>query len=419
MFNKDRWDEILEALNANKVRTALTAFGVFWGITILVLLLALTNGLRNGVTSDFGNFATNSMFMWSQRTSISYKGIPKGKRLQYKISDVEAIRAEIPELKYISPRNSLGGYQGANNVIRGTKTGAFQIYGDYPEFIKQKPMDILEGRFLSYSDIEAKRKICVIGPDVVKGLYDKREEVIGSYIKINGVNFKVVGTFKITNSQGDSEEEANTVFIPFTTFNQAFNYGDRVGWMAITAKDGFSITSIKERVFDIIKSRKNVHPDDDRAIGHFDRAEAFGRINGLFNILAIVGYFVGILILASGVIGINNIMLIVVKERTKEIGVRRALGATPWMIKGQILQESLILTITSGMLGVAFAAFAIWGMNSILDSIGPVENFANPSVSMTVVVVALSILVLAGLLAGLIPANRATKMKPVDALRIE
>ncbi|WP_299113666.1 ABC transporter permease [uncultured Winogradskyella sp.] len=419
MFNKDRWDEILEALNANKVRTVLTAFGVFWGITILVLLLALTNGLRNGVTSDFGNFATNSMFMWSRTTSISYKGVPKGKRLQYKMSDVDAIRAELPELKYISPRNSLGGYQGANNVIRGTKTGAFQIYGDYPEFIKQKPMDILEGRFLSYSDINAKRKICVIGPDVVKGLYDKGEDIIGSYIKINGVNFKVVGTFKITNSQGDSEEEANTVFIPFTTFNQAFNYGDRVSWMAITAKDGFSISTIKQRVFDIIKSRKNVHPDDDRAIGHFDRAEAFGRINGLFDILSIVGYFVGILILASGVIGINNIMLIVVKERTKEIGVRRALGATPWAIKGQILQESLILTILAGMLGVAFAAFAIWGMNSILDSVGPVENFANPSVNMTVVIVALTILVLAGVLAGLIPANRATKMKPVDALRIE
>lgn len=419
MFNKDRWDEILEALNANKVRTFLTAFGVFWGITILVLLLALTNGLRTGVTADFGNFATNSMFMWGQRTSISYKGVPKGKRLEYKISDVDAIRAEIPELKYISPRNSLGGYNGANNVTRGTKTGAFQIYGDYPEFIKQKPMDIINGRFISYSDINAKRKVCVIGTDVVKGLYDKGEDPMESYIKINGVNFKVVGTFKITNSQGDSEEEANTIFIPFATFNQAFNYGDRVGWMAITAFDNTSITQVKERVFDIIKSRKNVHPNDDRAIGHRDLAEQFGRVNGLFDILSIVGYFVGILILASGVIGINNIMLIVVKERTKEIGVRRALGATPWTIKGQILQESLILTILSGMVGVAFAALVIWGMNSILDSVGPVENFANPSVSMTVVVVALTILVLAGILAGLIPANRATKMKPVDALRIE
>ena len=419
MFNKDRWDEILEALNANKVRTFLTAFGVFWGITILVLLLALTNGLRNGVTADFGNFATNSMFMWGQSRSISYKGVPKGKRVQYKTSDVEAIRAEIPELKYISPRNSLGGYNGANNVIRGTKTGAFQIYADYPEYIEQQPLDILEGRYISYSDINAKRKICVIGTDVIRGLYDKDEEVIGSYIKINGVNFKVVGTFKFSNSQGDKEEEANTVFIPFTTFGQAFNYGDRVSWMAITANDNVSITSVKERVFEIIKARKNIHPNDDRAIGHRDLAEQFGRVNGLFDILTIVGYFVGILILASGVIGINNIMLIVVKERTKEIGVRRALGATPWTIKSQILQESLLLTILSGMVGVAFAAFVIWGMNSILDSIGPVENFANPSVNMTVVIVALTILVLAGLLAGLIPASRATKMKPVDALRIE
>ncbi len=419
MFNKDRWDEILEALNANKVRTFLTAFGVFWGITILVLLLALTNGLRNGVTADFGSFATNSMFMWGQSRSISFKGVPKGKRVQYKTSDVEAIRAEIPELKYISPRNSLGGYNGANNVIRGTKTGAFQIYADYPEYIKQQPLDILEGRFISYSDINAKRKICVIGTDVIRGLYDKDEEVIGSYIKINGVNFKVVGTFKFANSQGDKEEEANTVFIPFTTFGQAFNYGDRVSWMAITANDNVSITSVKERVFDIIKKRKNIHPNDDRAIGHRDLAEQFGRVNGLFDILTIVGYFVGILILASGVIGINNIMLIVVKERTKEIGVRRALGATPWTIKSQILQESLLLTILSGMVGVAFAAFVIWGMNSILDSVGPVENFANPSVNMTVVIVALTILVLAGLLAGLIPASRATKMKPVDALRIE
>jgi len=419
MFNKDRWDEILEALNANRVRTLLTAFGVFWGITILVLLLALTNGLRNGVTADFGDFATNSMFMWTRSTSKPYKGLPKSRRFRYKTDDVVALREAFPELKYISPRNQLGGFRGANNVIRGTKTGAFEIYGDYPEFIKQKPMDIIQGRFLSYSDIDVKRKICVIGPDVVAGLYDKEEEVIGSYIKINGVNFKVVGTFKMSNSQGDSEEEANTIFIPFTTFSQAFNFGDRVSWFALTAKNNIPITSVKERIFTLMRTRHTVHPKDERAIGHFDLSEQFGRINGLFNILSIVGYFVGILVLTSGVIGINNIMLIVVKERTKEIGVRRALGATPWTIKSQILQESLILTILSGMVGVAFAASVIWGMNSILDSVGPVENFANPSVSMTVVIIALTILVLAGLLAGLIPANRATKMKPVDALRIE
>lgn len=419
MFNRDRWNEILEALNANKVRTFLTAFGVFWGITILVLLLALTNGLKNGVTADFGDFATNSMFMWTQGTSKPYKGLPKGRYFNYKIGDVDAIKSEIPNLKYVSPRNQLGGFRGANNVIRGTRTGAFEIYGDYPEYIKQQPMDILQGRFISYSDIEAKRKICVIGTGVVKGLYDKGEDALGTYIKINGVNFLVVGTFKMSNSQGDGEQEASTIYIPFTTFGQAFNRGESVGWMAITAVDGTPITSIKQQVFDLMKSRHKVHPEDERAIGHFDLSEQFERISGLFSILSFVGYFVGILVLTSGIIGINNIMLIVVKERTKEIGIRRALGATPWMVKGQILQESLILTILSGMVGVSFAALVIWIMNSILDSVGPVENFANPSVSMQVIIVALIILIVSGLLAGLIPANRATKMKPVDALRIE
>ncbi len=162
-----------------------------------------------------------------------------------------------------------------------------------------------------------------------------------------------------------------------------------------------------------------MHPDDKRAIGHRDIAEDFERVNGLFNILTVVGYFVGALILMSGIIGISNIMLIVVKERTQEIGIRRALGATPWTIKAQILQESLMLTILSGMVGISFAAGVIWLMNYILDQQGPVENFANPTVSMQVVFTALIILVGSGLLAGLIPANRATKMKPVDALRIE
>ncbi|WP_178987380.1 ABC transporter permease [Winogradskyella schleiferi] len=419
MFSRDRWEEILEALNANKFRTLLTAFGVFWGITILVLLLALTNGLKNGVTADFGDFATNSMFMWTQGTSKPYKGLPKGRYFSYKIGDVAAIKSEVPNLKYVSPRNQLGGFRGANNVIRGTKTGAFEIYGDYPEYIKQQPMDILQGRFISYSDIEAKRKVCVIGNGVVKGLYDKNEDVLGTYIKINSVNFLVVGTFKMSNSQGDSEQDASTIYIPFTTFSQAFNRGENVGWMAITAVDDVNITSLKQQVFDLMKSRHKVHPEDDRAIGHRDLSEQFERINGLFSILTIVGYFVGALVLMSGIIGISNIMLIVVKERTKEIGVRRALGATPWTIKSQILQESLILTILSGMVGISFAALVIYVMNTILDNAGPVQNFANPSVSMQVVFTALIILVVSGVLAGLIPANSATKMKPVDALRIE
>jgi putative ABC transport system permease protein len=357
--------------------------------------------------------------MWSQGTSMPYKGLPKGRFFNFKLSDVQALKDQIPELKYVSPRNQLGGFRGSNNVTRNEKTGAFDVYGDYPEFINQQPLDIMEGRFLSYSDIEDKRKIAVIGQDVIRTLYDKGEEVIGSYIKISGINFLVVGTFKNANSQGDNEQEANTIYIPFTTFSQAFNRADNVGWMAITAHDHVSITSVKPRIMTLMRELRTVHPDDKRAIGHFDLAEEFAKVTGLFNILTVVGYFVGALVLLSGVIGISNIMLIVVKERTKEIGVRRALGASPWNIRSQVLQESLVLTIISGMVGISFASGIIWIMNTVLDNVGPVENFANPSVGIGVIIIALSILIISGLLAGLIPATRATQMKPVDALRIE
>jgi len=419
MFNKDRWDEILEALSANRFRTLMTAFGVFWGIMILVLLLALTNGLKNGVKSDFGNYATNTIFMWSQSTSMPYKGLPKGRRYNFKLEDVDIIKEQVPSLKYVSPRNQLGGYRGANNVTRKDKTGAFSVSGDYPDYIYQKLMDITTGRFISHSDILEKRKVAVIGIDVVKSLYDRGEEPIESYIKINGVNFMVIGVFKNSNSNGNEEEDANTIFVPFTTFSQVFNFGDYVSWMAITAEDEISITSLKPKIFSIIRKQHTVHPDDERAIGNMDLAIQFSKLTGLFSILTFVGYFVGALVLLSGAIGISNIMLIVVKERTKEIGIRRALGASPWNIRTQILQESLMLTIASGMAGIAFASGVIWVMNTLLDAMGPVENFANPSVNINVIFIALIILVFFGVMAGLIPAVRATRMKPVDALRTE
>ncbi len=419
MLQKERWDEILEALNANRFRTIMTAFGVFWGIFILVLLLALTNGLKNGVQADFGDFATNTIFMWTQRTSMPYQGFTKGRSFNFRQSDVALLKEKFPELRFVSPRNQLGGFRGSNNVTRKEKTGAFNIYGDNPEYINQEPLDILQGRFLSYSDIQDERKVAVVGTDVIKSLYDLGEEPIGSYIKINGINFMVIGVVKKSTSQGDNQEDANTIYIPFSTFGKAFNYGDIVGWMAITAIDEVPITQIKPQIMKEMRLAHKVHPDDQRAIGHFDLAEQFEKITGLFAILSFVGYFVGALVLMSGVIGISNIMLIVVKERTKEIGIRRALGATPREIRGQVLQESMVLTLISGMAGISFAAGLIWVMNTLLDAAGAVENFANPSVSIGVIFIALAILVLSGLLAGMIPATRATQMKPVDALRMD
>jgi len=420
MFSKDNWSEIIEALTANWFRTLLTAFGVLWGIFILVILLAAGKGLENGVKQGFGGIATNSMFMWAQTPSKPYKGLPKGRRYNFKISDVEAIKQNVPNLRFVSPRNQLGGFGGANNVVRGLKTGAFNVYGDYPEVINQEPMDITSGRFVNYSDIEQNRKVAILGAGVINDMYDPGEEVLGSYIKVNGVNFMVIGTYKKKGNNGNPEENQKQIYVPFTAFSQAFNMGETVGWMSITAEDGSSITDLKTQIFDVIKSRHTIHPEDDRAIGNFDLFQEFSKINGLFVALKAVAYFVGILVLLSGIIGISNIMLIVVKERTNEIGVRRALGATPWDIRGQILMESIFLTIISGMAGIVLATGIIALVNAQLEGVDTSEMmFANPSVDLGVVFIALSILIISGLLAGLIPAQNAIKVQPVDALRTE
>ena len=421
MFDRDNWDEILEALTANVFRTILTAFGVFWGIFILVILLAAGKGLENGVKKGFDGTATNSMFMWSQTTSKPYKGLPATREFNFKNRDVAALKETFPDLLYVSPRNQLGGYEGANNVIRGTKTAAYTIYGDCPELIKQESMDIIRGRFVNQQDILLKRKVAVIGNGVIKELYDIAEDVIGTYIKVNGVNFMVIGVYNSkSRNNGDAESAQKNIFIPFTTFQQAFNYGDVVGWMALTAKDQASITELKPAILKFMKSRHSINPIDDRAIGNFDLYEEFSKVQGLFSILNFIAFFVGTLVLLSGVIGISNIMLIVVKERTKEIGVRRALGATPGAIRTQILSEAIFLTIVAGMFGIAAATGILWVVNVVLDSM-PSEGmmFANPTVDVSVVFIALIILVGSGLLAGLIPAQTAINIKPVDALRTE
>lgn len=419
MFNRDRWKEIVEVLSSNWGRTVLTAFGVFWGISILIILLCAGKGLENGIRADFGDIATNTMFMWTRSTTKSYQGLSKGRSFNFKLEDVTALRNNIDNLRYISPRNQLEGFGGNNNVIRGLNAGAFNVYGDYPEIINQEPMAITAGRFINQNDINANRKVAIIGEGVRKALYDKDEEILGSYIKIQGVNFQVVGSYKKKNNDGNAEEAQKEIYVPFTAFSLAFNQANNVGWMAITAEDGTSISSIKEDIISLMKKSRKVHPDDERAIGHFDLYQEFNRVESLFGALQFIAYFVGILVLLSGIIGVSNIMLIVVKERTKEIGIRRALGEDPWSIKLQILMESIFLTVISGMTGIIFGSLFIYGINTLLDSVGPVDMFANPSVSLGVVLIALTILIISGLLAGFIPANSAIKVRPIEALRTE
>jgi putative ABC transport system permease protein len=419
MFNRDRWSEILEVLTKNWFRTLLTAFGVFWGILILIILLAAGKGLENGIRSDFDNIATNTMFIWTRSTTRAYDGLPKDRDFNFKIRDVSLLHENFPQLRFISPRNQLGGFQGSNNVVRGIRTGAYNVYGDYPEFIEQEPMLITQGRFINQNDIQDKRKVAIIGQGVVRELYEAGEEVLGTYIKIQGVNFVVVGTYRKSSNDGNGEEAQKQIFVPFTAFSQAFNRADNVGWMAITARDETSISSMKEDIVKFLKAQHRVHPEDQRAIGYFDLYEQFNRVESLFGAMRFIAYFVGILVLLSGIIGVSNIMLIVVKERTKEIGIRRALGEDPWSIRKQILMESIFLTLISGMGGITVGALFIYGINALLDMSGPVDMFANPSVNLGVIMVALTILIISGLFAGFIPAQSAIRVKPIDALRTE
>ncbi len=419
MFNKDRWKEILEVLTGNWFRTVLTAFGVFWGISILILLLSAGKGFENGVKQDFGDIATNTMFMWSRATTKPYKGLPKGRSFLFKIEDVASLQEKFKQLEYVSPRNQLGGFGGNNNVVRGLNTGAYNVYGDYPEIIKQDPMTITSGRFVNYNDILNKRKVAVIGQGVVNELYQIGEEVLGTFLKIQGVNFMVVGTYKKKSNNGDGQEGMKEIFTPFTTFSQAFNRGNDVGWMAITAKNSTSITSLKENIVAHMKERHKISPLDTRAVGHFDLYAEFNKVESLFGALRFIAYFVGIMVLLSGIIGVSNIMLIVVKERTKEIGIRRALGESPTSIKKQILMEAVFLTLISGMGGIIFGSLFIYGVNALLDSVGPVDMFLNPSVGLGAVLGALIILTASGLLAGFLPANSALKVRPIEALRTE
>ncbi len=418
MFNRDRWKEILEVLTTNIFRTLLTAFGVFWGIFILLLLLAAGKGLENGVKQDFSGVATNTVFVWTQTTTMEYDGLPKGRNYSFNLEDVRLIEEEIPQLRFVSPRNAMGS-RGINNVVYGIKAGGYRIFGDTPNISEQNSMAITSGRFLNQSDLDQKRKVAILGDGVVTDLFEADQEPLGEYVKINGVNFLVVGTYKDRNGNGGNQNASKQIFIPFTTFSQAYNRGDRVGWMAITAKDGSSITSLTPKILNIIKNNHRINPKDDRAVGNFDLFQEYSRVENLFGAMRWIAIVVGTLVLLSGVIGVSNIMLIVVKERTKEIGIRRALGESPFSIKMQIIMESIFLTIISGMAGVVFGTLIIFAINMALDASGPVDMFLAPSVDLGSVVGALVILIISGLLAGFIPANSAIKVKPIEALRSE
>ena len=413
MFDLDKWTEIYQTLSKNKLRSALTAFGVIWGIIMLIVMLAAGAGLQNGVSKDFSGRIANSVFLWSQSTSMPYKGFKKGRYVSLNNSDTEALR-KIPQLDLISPGLQLGGWRGANNVTYKSRTGAFEINGFAPEVRYIKLLNLQTGRFLNERDMSEHRKVCVIGK-ITQDVLFPDEDPLGKYIKISGVYFQVVGTFKSNLNGDDSEDEDRSIYLPFTTFQQAFNQGDHVHWYVMTSKKGIPVSEVEEQAKQLLKLRHDVHPDDLRAIGGWNLEREVLKFNMIFNGIKALSWFVGILTLFAGVIGISNIMLIIIRERTQEIGVRRALGATPQNIIGQIILESLILTVLSGIVGIISG---VW----LIEWVGPFvqhDYFANPEVDFSVVFTAFMVLVFSGILAGILPSVRAIQIKPIEALRTE
>ncbi len=415
LFDRDKWQEIFATISKNKLRTFLTALGVFWGIFMLVFLLGMGKGLENGVYKDFGARAKNIMYVWSSRTTLPHKGYKAGRLVPLELADLKLLKEKVEELDKIAPRNEIGQHP----VVHGTASGEYTIRGELTDMPIIEAFKVTQGRYINHSDVTDARKVCVIGETVRDVLFGD-DVAVGAHLTVRGVDFKVIGVYEPGQIKEWTREDMESVVIPLTTMSRAFGTGEYIDYMVCAAKPGYQVAQMEPKIREALKSIKSIHPDDSGGIGGFNLEEEFQQIQGLF--IGIKGFlwFVGIGTLIAGIIGVSNIMLIIVKERTKEIGIRKALGATPGSIISMILTESVFITALSGFLGMALGTLIIGGLSYLLISNNiETENFYNPQVNPIVGITATIILVIAGLLAGLIPALQASKVNPVVALKDE
>ncbi|MFT7442886.1 MAG: putative ABC transport system permease protein [Maribacter sp.] len=411
LFDSDTWQEIYDSIRKNKVRTSITIIGVLWGIFLLVVLLGAARGMENGFNKLFGNFATNSVFVWTQSTDTPFKGFQEGRRFSLTMNDIEVLKSEyIDEIKLLAPRN-----QTNNLVIKDFKSGNFKVSGDYPILDQIQKKQLLYGRFLNENDISSIAKVAVISEDMYKQLFDKDELPIGQYIKINSISYKVIGVYKPSNT---IDFDRDCAYIPFSTFKKVYNTANKVDWMMITAHEGTDIEQMERDVLLTLKGLHKVHPDDERAFGSVNLGKEIGKVTGFITGMQFLTWFVGIATLIAGVFAIGNILLITVKERTKEIGIRRAIGATPKSIRQQIVLESVFLTTVAGMLGIIFGSFVLFIIDTAFGQ-GEDAALVNPTVDIPIILIAFATLIILGTLIGLIPAHMATVVKPIEALREE
>ena len=392
--------------------------GVLWGIFIYITLAGSSKGLDNGFERAFQSIASNSIFVWAQYTSLPYAGYKSERSIQLRLGDAEILKKRVADIKFIAPRNVAGVFGSAGgNIVRGNKTGTYAIYGEFPEYIKIATSKIYDGgRFINESDILEERKVCVIGERTQQELFEEDEDPIGKFISINKLNFRVVGVHKFVQGGGFGDD--GDIYIPFATFKKIFNTGDKVNFFMIAADENANGLKVEKEIKSTLKQIHDIHPDDERAIGGFNLGEIFKKTMNFANGLTFLSLVVGIATILAGVIGIGNILLISVKERTKEIGIRRALGATPSEVRAQIILESVFLTTLAGIIGIILGSFVLYGINAATLDMTDFP-YTNPTVPIPYVLGALSFMIILGTLIGVIPAQRAVSIKPIDALREE
>jgi len=410
MLDLDTWQEILDTLRKNKMRTLLTAFSVAWGILMLVVLLGSGQGISNGVEYGFRDDATNSIWVRSGQTSMPYRGLSPGRQVQFTNDDYDEVRGEVSGVDHITSRFFITG--NLTVVYRG-RTSSYNVRCVHPDHQYLERTIVTQGRFLNPLDIAEFRKVAVIGDRVQAQLF-QGAPAIGQYIEVNAIPFLVVGVF--TDEGGEGEQE--TIYLPISTAQRAFNGANRINMIMMTVGQA-TVHQSEDIVADLrnrIASRHDFDPDDQRAVFISNAVVDFQRFVNLMGGVRTFVWVIGTGTLLAGVVGVSNIMMIAVRERTREIGIRKALGATPWSIMSLVLQETVLVTSVAGYFGLV-AGVAVLEIAS--RTIPGTDFFRNPEVDFTTAISATLLLVVAGAVAGFIPARRAASIRPVDALRDE
>lgn len=421
MLMADRWNEVFETLRRNKLRTFLTACGVFWGVFMLVVMLGFGRGLETGVMGSLGRFARNAIYVWADVTTKPYKGHPPDRQIRLMTGDGQLLAERLPGVLAVAPRTH-GGWGSTTPVARGDKTDAFSVSGDVPEFLAIEPLLIDKGRFLNPLDVREARKVAVIGQRVYEALFKPDEDPIGQSLRIRGVTFMVIGLFH-SEASGERADFINgRILTPRSTFNRINGLGEEAHYFTLLIDEGFSSSAIEAQAIALLKQRHQIHPDDPRGISSYNSEKDFRKLSNLFLGIASLTWFVGGMTLLAGAIGVSNILMISINERTREFGIRKAIGATPLSIITQVVQEAVVLTGLSGGLGLVAGVGVLAAAQKVFaarpPSAGP-QFFAAPDLDLPKALAAVAILIVAGAFAGLAPARTAVSIKPITALAAE